>query len=257
MYFTRRFDTVRSCSLIAQNRIEVVTLVPLMLQRMLKLDPGSLSPLRCIITGGALLSPALARETLKRLGPKLFNSYGTSEAGFCVMGTPEVLRRKPESIGRPVEGVRAHIVTESNQVVGDRITGRLCIRSAWATSRKGWIETGDPAYRDPEGDLFLCGRVDDMIVSGGENVYPIELENILVQHPHVDSVAVVGIADPEFGQRLKAVVVKRRDATLDPVMLLDWLKPRVARYQTPAVIEFRDELPYTALGKLDKKSLRG
>jgi acyl-CoA synthetase (AMP-forming)/AMP-acid ligase II len=257
MYFTTRFDAVRSCSLIARHRIEVVTLVPLMLQRMLKLDPGSLSPLRCIITGGALLSPALARETLERLGPRLFNLYGTSEAGFCVMGTPDVLRRKPESIGRPVRGVRANIVDESGQAVGDRMTGRLSIRSAWTTSRKGWIETGDLAYRDPEGDIFLCGRVDDMIVSGGENVYPIELENVLMRHPGVDAVAAFGIPDPEFGQRLKAVVVRKRDATLDHLTLLDWLKPRVARYQMPAVIEFRAELPYTSLGKLDKKSLRG
>jgi acyl-CoA synthetase (AMP-forming)/AMP-acid ligase II len=257
MYLTRRFDAARSCSLIASNRIEVVTLVPLMLQRMVKLDPGALSSLRCIITGGALLSPALARETLERLGPKLFNLYGTSEAGFCIMGTPDVLSRKPESIGRPVQGVRARIVTESDQPVGEGMIGRLCIRSAWTTSQKSWIETGDLAYRDTEGDLFLCGRVDDMIVSGGENVYPIELENVLVKHPEIDAVAVIGIADREFGQRLKAVVIRKKGATLDQATLLDWLKARVARYQMPAIIEFRDELPYTALGKLDKKSLRG
>jgi acyl-CoA synthetase (AMP-forming)/AMP-acid ligase II len=257
MYFTKRFDAGRSCSLVARNRIEVVTLVPLMLQRMLKLDHGSLSSVRCIITGGALLSPGLARETLEQLGPILFNLYGTSEAGFSIMGTPDLLRKKPESIGKPVPGVRAKIVDGSDQAVAERMVGRLCIRSAWSTSRKHWIETGDLAYRDAEGDIFLSGRVDDMIVSGGENVYPIELENVLIQHPDVESVAVVGIPDVEFGQRLKAVVVRKRGATIDRPTLLDWLKPRAARYQTPAVIEFRDELPYTPLGKLDKKSLRG
>jgi len=95
-----------------------------------------------------------------------------------------------------------------------------------------------------------------MIVSGGENVYPVEMENVLVQHPDVEAVAVVGIADEEFGQRLKAVVVKKRDTPLDPPALRDWLKPRVARYQMPAVIEFREQLPHTALGKVDKKALR-
>ena len=255
MYFTRRFDAMRSCSLIARNKIEVVALVPLMLQRMLNLDPGSLSSLQCIITGGALLSPALAQETLKRLGPKVFNLYGTSEAGFCIMATPDVLGRKPESIGKPIQGVRAQIVSDSDQIAGARRTGRLCIRSAWTISQKSWIETGDLAYQDPDGDIFLCGRVDDMIVSGGENVYPIELENVLLQHPEVDSVAVVGIPDMEFGQRLKAVVIKKKNTMLDQSTLLDWLKPRVARYQMPAVIEFRDGLPYTSLGKLDKKSL--
>ena len=256
MYFSKRFDAGRACSLIAQNKIEAVTLVPLMLQRMLKLDSDSLSSLQCVIAGGALLSPALARETLERLGPKLFNLYGTSEAGFCIVGTPDILARKPESIGKPVPGVRAKIVNDSNRVVGDRTIGRLCIRSAWTTSQKSWIETGDLAYRDLEGDIFLCGRVDDMIVSGGENVYPIELENVLSQHPDVDAVAVFGIPDAEFGQRLKAVVIKKRQAALDQSTLLGWLKARVARYQIPAIIEFREELPYTSLGKPDKKSLK-
>ncbi len=96
-----------------------------------------------------------------------------------------------------------------------------------------------------------------MIVSGGENVYPVELERVLGQHPDIETAAVVGIDDSEFGQRLKAVVIRKQDTTLDQSTLLDWLKPRVARYQMPAVIEFREELPYTSLGKLDKKSLRG
>jgi acyl-CoA synthetase (AMP-forming)/AMP-acid ligase II len=257
MYFTRRFDASRSCALIARHRIEVVTLVPLMLQRMLQRDPASLAALQCIITGGALLSPALARESLAQLGPNLFNLYGTSEAGFSIMATPKSLRRKPASIGKPVWGARASVVNESDQEAGVKAVGRLRIRSAWATSREGWTETGDLAYRDPEGDVFLCGRVDDMIVSGGENVYPVELENVLLQHPDVESAAVVGIADAEFGQRLKAVVVARTGRTLDEAALRAWLKPRVARYQMPAVVEFCDELPYTPLGKLDKKALRG
>jgi acyl-CoA synthetase (AMP-forming)/AMP-acid ligase II len=257
MYFSNRFDAGRSCFLIERNKIEVVTLVPLMLQRLLKHDTGSLSSLRCIITGGALLSPALAQETLNRLGPKLFNLYGTSEAGVSIMATPDVIGRKPESIGKPIQGVRAKIVNDSDHPVGEGKVGRLCIRSTWTINRQSWIETGDLAYQDHDGDIFLCGRVDDMIVSGGENVYPIDLENVLVQHPDVEAIAVVGIPDVEFGQRLKAVVVKKRGATLDQSTLLEWLKPRVARYQMPAVIEFREELPYTSLGKLDKKSLRG
>jgi acyl-CoA synthetase (AMP-forming)/AMP-acid ligase II len=257
MHFTTRFDAARSCSLIGQNQIEVVTLVPVMLQRMLKLEPDSLSSLKCIITGGALLSPALARETLEQLGPRLFNLYGTSEAGVSIMATPDVIGRKPESIGKPIQGVRARIVNDSDQEVGEKIIGRLCIRSSWTTNKTSWIETGDLAYRDSDGDIFLCGRVDDMVVSGGEKAYPIELENVLMHHPDVDTVAVFGIPDREFGQRMKAVVIKKRGTTLDQSTLLNWLKPRVARYQMPAVIEFRDELPYTALGKVDKKSLRG
>jgi fatty-acyl-CoA synthase len=254
MYFTTRFNAERSCELIEKHQIEVVTLVPLMLQRMLQFNTGALSSLRCIISGGALLNPTLAQETSDRLGSKLFNMYGTSEAGFCIMATPETLARKPGSIGKSVQGVRTKVINDLNQIVGEKMIGRLCIRSAWTTNKKSWIETGDFAYRDQEGDLFLCGRVDDMIVSGGENVYPIELENILMQHPDIDAVGVIGIPDQEFGQRLKAVVKAKGDRMLDRSSLRDWLKPRIARHQMPAVIEFREELPYTPLGKLDKKA---
>jgi acyl-CoA synthetase (AMP-forming)/AMP-acid ligase II len=257
MVFTKRFEAARSCALIAQHQIEVVTLVPLMLQRMLNRDAAALASLRCIISGGAPLSPALARESLQRLGPTLCNLYGTSEGGFAIMATPEQLAQKPESIGKPVRGVCARILNEADQEVGEKAVGRLCLRSSWTTSKQHWIETGDLAFRDADGDIFLCGRVDDMIVSGGENVYPIELENVLLQHPDVAAAAVIGIADAEFGQRLKAVVVLKKASTLDKGELLDWLKPRVARYQMPAAVEYRDELPYTPLGKLDKKALRG
>jgi acyl-CoA synthetase (AMP-forming)/AMP-acid ligase II len=171
------------------------------------------------------------------------------------LSTPECLSSKPESIGQPVFGVRAKIAIDAQRVAGDGAIGRLCIRSAWSTNQKSWIETGDLAYRDPEGDIFLCGRVDDMVVSGGENVYPIKLENVLMQHPDIEAAVVVGIPDPEFGQRLKAVVVSKQNGAIDSAILLDWLKPRVARYQMPATIEFRDELSYTPLGKIDRKSV--
>jgi fatty-acyl-CoA synthase len=255
MYFTTRFNAERACTLIEQHQIEVVTLVPLMLQRMLQLESGALSSLRCIVSGGALLNPTLAQQTVGKLGAILFNLYGTSEAGFCIMATPQVLTAKPGSIGKPVRGVRAQVINNNDLIVNDSGVGRLCIRSAWTTSKQSWIETGDLAYRDRDGDLFLCGRVDDMIVSGGENVYPIELENILIQHPEIESVGVIGIPDQEFGQRLKAVIKLQPEAMLDRETLLIWLKPRIARYQMPAIVEFRDELPYTSLGKLDKKSL--
>jgi acyl-CoA synthetase (AMP-forming)/AMP-acid ligase II len=255
MYFIERFDAARACSLVATHQIQSMVVVPVILRRMLKLDPGALSSLQCIITGSALLRPALAQETIEQLGPILFNLYGSSEAGFSIMATPDVLSKKPESIGKPVQGVRVGIIDGSGQQVGKGQVGQVCIRSTWSADRDSWIETGDLAYRDAEGDIFLCGRVDDMIVSGGENVYPCELENVLTQHPGIEAAAVYGIPDEEFGQRLKAVVVKKRDTTLDRSTLRDWLKPRVARYQMPAVIEFRDALAHTSIGKLDKKSL--
>jgi acyl-CoA synthetase (AMP-forming)/AMP-acid ligase II len=257
MYFTKRFDAAHACALIARHRIEVVTVVPLMLRRMLNRDAEALSSLRCVITGSDALSPALARESLARLGPTLFNLYGSSEGGVVIMATPDEVGRKPDSVGKPIWGVRVRLLNDAGQEVGEKEVGRLCVRSAWTTDKKNWVETGDLAYRDADGDYFLCGRVDDMIVSGGENVYPVELEHVLVQHPDVATVAVVGIPDAEFGQRLKAVVVARKDSVLDREALLAWLKPRVSRHQMPAAVEFRDELPYTPVGKPDKKALRG
>ena len=255
IYMTERFDAVQSCSLIETNKIQVVILVPMMLKRMLEYDPDALSSLQRIITGSAPLSPTLAQKTLAQLGQKLFNLYGTSEAGFSIMGTPDILDKKSASIGRPIRGVRVKIVDAFEQDVPEGVIGRLYIRSAWASDKNEWTDTDDLAYRDSEGTIFLCGRADDMIISGGENVYPAELESVLARHPDIESVAVFGIPDQEFGQRLMAVVVKKHDTMLTQTTLLAWLKPRVARYQMPAIIDFRDKLPYTSFGKLDRKSL--
>ncbi|MCE7987374.1 MAG: 2-succinylbenzoate--CoA ligase [Caldilinea sp. CFX5] len=256
LYFTERFEATQAGAFIATHNIEALIVVPVMLQRLLKIDPAHLASIQCIVTGGALLSPALAQAALNQLGRKLFNLYGTSEAGFCIIGTPALLAGKATALGQPVPGVQTKIIDAAGQEAATGKIGQLHIRSRWTANRHHWIATGDLAYCDADGDLFLCGRVDDMIVSGGENVYPVELEQVLAQHPDLEAVAVVGIPDAEFGQRLKAVVIPKPAATLDQAILLAWLKPRVARYQMPALIDFRRELPYTTLGKIDKKALK-
>jgi fatty-acyl-CoA synthase len=217
MCLTTRFEAGLACELIKRHEIEVVTVVPLMLRRMLQRDAAALASLRRIVSGSDTLTAALGTESLARLGPTLFNLYGSSEGGLAIMAGPAVLRRKPGTIGKPIWGVRLRLLDGADREVGDGAVGRLCVRSAWTTNKKGWVETGDLAYRDADGDYFLCGRVDDMIVSGGENVYPVELEDVLAQHPDVAAVAVVGVPDAEFGQRLKAVVVVRRGRALDRV----------------------------------------
>lgn len=257
VYLTERFEAARACDLIARHRIDAVAVVPLMLRRMLRHDAAALTPLRCVVSGSDTLTPALADEALERLGPTLYNLYGTAEGGMISLADPTELRHKPGTVGKAVRGVRARLLDESGREVVPGAVGRMCVRSAWGAGEKGWVETGDLAYRDADGYYFLCGRADDMIVSGGENVYPVELENVLAQHPDVAAVAVVGVPDAEFGQRLKAVVVARPGCALDAAALLAWLKPRVARHQMPVAVEFRDELPYTPIGKPDKKALRG
>lgn len=257
MFFLPRFDAGKGCELIEKNRIETITVVPLMLQRMLNFDSISLASLECIISGGAALNPALTEETLEKLGDKLFNLYGTSEAGFSVIATPEDLRRSPETIGRKIGGVNLKVFDENEREVPNGTIGKICIKSAWAIKDgKSWIETGDLGFQNENGFLFLRGRNDEMIVSGGENVYPIELENILAKHPDIQQTAVIGIPDTEFGQRLKAFIVSKPEINLTETDIKQWLETRVARFQMPAKIEFLDELPQTAIGKINKRKLK-
>ena len=256
IFLLPRFDAAKACAVIKENKIEAITVVPLMLQRMLSHDANALASIECIISGGAALNPALVAETQERLGDKLFNLYGTSEAGFSVIAAPEDLRRNPETIGRKIGGVNLAILDANNNPVPNGTVGKICIKSRWSvTTDKNFVETGDLGLQDEYGYLFLRGRTDEMIVSGGENVYPIELENILVKHPGVRQTAVIGIPDREFGQRLKAFVVPSTDANLTESEIKDWLASRVARFQMPAAVEFLEELPTTAIGKINKKVL--
>lgn len=257
MFMLNRFDARKGCELIRTNHIEAVTLVPLMLQRMLHKDAAALSSLECIISGGAALNPTLVEETFDKLGDKLFNLYGTSEAGFSVLATPQDLRNSSNTIGRPIAGVKLKILDSDNKQSETGKVGRLCITSSWAVKDAATksIETGDLAYRDESGYLFLCGRNDEMIVSGGENIYPIELENILIKHDEIKQVAVIGIPDTDFGQRLKAFVVLAENSKIDQTQISDWLSNRVARFQMPKSIEFLEDLPITSVGKINKKVL--
>jgi len=257
MFLISRFEAAKGCALIERHRIEAVTLVPLMLQRMMNQNVRSLNSLACIISGGAPLNPTLVEETFEKLGDKLFNLYGTSEAGFSVLATPADLRRFSNTIGKTVPGLKLRILDAGNIEAADGNVGRICVKSSWSVKDAGenWIETGDLGYRDSSGYYFLCGRNDEMIVSGGENVYPIELENILVKHPAVRQAAVVGVADAEFGQRLKAFIVPVGDSRITPAQIVAWLSGRVARFQMPVSIALLEDLPVTSIGKVNKKLL--
>lgn len=258
IYLQHRFEVGAACALIRQNDIEVTTLVPVMLHRMMECDATSLQSLRCVITGGAAISPQLVKKTLDTLGPVLYNLYGTSEAGICIMATPADLAHAMDTVGKSITGVQLRIVDKNDTDVAAGVTGRIFIKNSWSVTnaRNTWIDTGDMGYMDSKGYVFLCGRADDMIVSGGENVYPIVLEHALAQHPSIKEVAVIGIRDEEFGQRLRAFVVPEESNSIDTVDIRKWLQGRVARYEMPVEIIVLEHLPYTALGKPDKQKLR-
>ncbi|WP_456276037.1 AMP-binding protein [Bacillus sp. AK128] len=252
------FEPEKACKLIQKHEVEVVTVVPLMLQKMLNHNPENLKSLACIASGGAKLSSKLVNQTFKHLGPVLYNLYGTSESGLNFIATPEDLMYSSTTIGKEIEGMTIAVLDKSNHEVKIGDIGQLCIKNDWSKSNRNslWIQTGDLVYRDKKGYYFLCGRNDDMVVSGGENVYPIEVEQVLIKHPFVEDVAIIGINDDQFGQRLKAFVLPAVDAVLTEDELLEWMRSRVARFQMPKTIEFVDYIPYTAYGKLDKTSLR-
>lgn len=251
-----------------------------------------------IISGGAKLDAQLAKQTLAHTGDILFNLYGTSEAGFGIMATPADLHRYPDSIGKAIRGVRLQILP-IEQTLGSQAKhikqdpsdpeistgiGVLSLGTAWSMDNKpndakpltrsnpSYISTGDLAYRNAEGYLFLKGRADDMIVSGGENVYPTDIENALNQHPQVDQVAVIAVDNEEFGKRLIAFVRFNTNNDFEPSVyanegqlpstlisaeqLMEWLKPKLARYQMPRQIVLLDELPMTKTGKVSHAQLR-
>lgn len=253
------FDAKKACHLIREHNVEVITLVPLMLYKMLKNNAEDLKSLACIVSGGAELNPKLVDEAFNKLGYVLYNLYGTSEAGLNIIATPQDLKYSTYTIGKKIKGVRLKILDDNKNEVKAGETGQFCIKNKWSmrNGTNSWIETGDLGYQDNDGYYFLCGRVDDMIVSAGENVYPVEVEQVLMKHPQVENAAVVGTNDEIFGQRLKAFVLLVKNADISKEELLKWLGSRIARFQMPKDIIFVDNMPYTTLGKLDKKQLKG
>jgi acyl-CoA synthetase (AMP-forming)/AMP-acid ligase II len=255
VHLTPRFDAAAAARLIDEEKIEAAVVVPSMLRRMLS-RPDALASIRCVISGGAAIPPSLAAETRARLGDVLFNLYGTSEGGVAVFAAPADLAEAPDTIGREIWGVRVNVLGADDRPVRDGETGRLCVTSSAAVAQGCQIETGDVGFRDPStGRLFVRGRADDMIVSGGENVSPWEVETVLAQHPGVREAAAVGVPDPDFGQRLVAFVEPRDGAALDTEALAAWLAERIARYQRPRAIHILPDLPLTPIGKIDKKAL--
>jgi len=250
IYITNGFNTKNGNDLIKSNKIEVITLVPIMLIRMLNENSKALISLKRILSGGAPLNPGIITNTNEKLNTELYNLYGTTEAGFCILGTPEILKKYPNALGKAIKGVKIRVLTDKN-------IGQLEVKSNWTMKSKNskWIKTGDLVNINKSNVIFLKGRNDSMIVSGGENVYPEDLKNILSTHPKIKAVAVIGIVDIDFGKRLKAIVSLKTNEKLSEPELKDWLKNKIARYQMPVSIQFVKKLPISEIGKIKKTLL--
>lgn len=241
-----QFTTKSILESIEREGVEVMVAVPTVIQRLLNENLEALKHLEVIFTGGTSLNPSLSKRISEELGPVLYNLYGSSEGGFSFMATPFDLEKYPGTIGKPL--YRVHPKIDSNNC--------LHLKGSWAMigAEKQWWNTKDLCFKNEEGFYFITGRADDLIISGGENVHPQDVLNVLINHEKVNDVAVIGVPDETFGQRLIAFVVTT-DEFLELEELFLWLKPQLARFQLPREIVFVDEIPMLETGKLDKQSL--
>src|SRR5215217_4939914 len=267
----RKFDPEATLSLTAQHDCSALIVVPVMMQRILELEDEvlgryDLSGVRVVAVSGSALQGSLSSKWMDHFGENVYNLYGSTEVAWATIATPEDLRTAPGTAGRPPYGTIVKLYDDDGNPVGDGDTGRIFVGNEMQFEGytggggkdviDGLLSSGDVGHFDENGLLFVDGRDDDMIVSGGENVFPAEVEDLLSGHDGVAEVAVFGVDDEEFGQRLKAVVVKRDGASLDEDEVKKYVKSNLAAYKVPRDVEFVDELPRTSTGKVLKRELK-
>ena len=267
----RKFDPEATLSLTAQHECTSLIVVPVMLQRILELDDEvlrryDLSKLRAVPVSGSALPGSVSERWMDLFGENLYNLYGSTEVAWATIATPADLRAAPGTAGRPPRGTTVRLFDDDGREVAEGETGRIFVGNDLAfegytgggnkDAIEGLLSSGDVGHFDADGRLFIDGRDDDMIVSGGENVFPGEVEELLAGHEAVAEAAVFGVEDEQFGQRLKAVVVTRdgRDLSADEVKR--FVKSNLAGYKVPRDVDFVDELPRTSTGKVLKRELR-
>ncbi|QBS40894.1 acyl-CoA synthetase [Nocardia sp. CS682] len=267
----RRFDAEATLGLIADHKAELLVAVPTMLHRMTELDPAirakyDTSSLKAIVLAGSALSPELTMKATKVFGPVLYNVYGSTECSVATVANPEELALSPGTVGRPPITCEVRLYDDNDkQVTAINTTARIFIRSGtpfegYSDGRNkqiidGFMSSGDVGHIDEHGLLMVDGRDDDMIVSGGENVFPQEVENLLLERPDIFDAAVVGVDDAEFGKRLRAFVVPEPGQTPDGEEIKAYVKNNLARYKVPREVIFLDDLPRNPTGKLLRRVL--
>jgi fatty-acyl-CoA synthase len=267
----RRFDPEETLDSLERHKATAMIVVPVMLQRILdvgedKIKEHDLSNLRIIFVSGSALGVELTKRALKAFGPVIYNLYGSTEISYATIATPEDLKAEPGSVGKVVRGSVVKIYDdEGKRELAQGETGRIFVGNQSQFEGytgggnkdvvDGLMASGDVGHFDEKGRLFIEGRDDEMIVSGGENVFPAEVEELLAGHEAVEEVAVIGVEDEKFGQRLKAFVVLRSGANLPEDEAKDYVKQNLAGYKAPREVIFIDELPRNSTGKVLKREL--
>jgi len=278
-----RFEADAAIRAIEREGITLTNLIPTMLKRLVEsplASPERLASLRLVLSGGAPIAPALVRQVLA-LGCEYAQTYGMTETSpYLTLGIlsetqrrlpPEEVLRLRARTGRPFGGVELEVVDAEDRPVpaDDRSVGEIRVRAATVTPgywrkpeetaraiRDGWLYTGDLAVLDQHGFVDIVDRKKDMILSGGENVYSTEVENVLYEHPSVLEAAVFARPDPLWGESVNAAVVLKPGAVADPRELVEFCRGRIAGYKVPRAVELLDELPKTGSGKISKEALR-
>jgi len=272
----RHFDAEAALARASLHRADAFTAVPVVLARILDLPPrvrerNPVPQLRVVISSGDRLDPTLGQRFMDAYGEVLYNGYGSTEVGIGALATPADLREAPETVGRPVAGCPVRIFDRKGRPVGPRVTGRIFVGGDLASRAytggspgreakaivDGMTSTGDMGYLDNAGRLFIVGREDDMIISGGENVYPRAVENALAEHPGIADNVVVGVPDERFGHRLAAFVVPRQGSDIDVPAIREYLKDRVSRFEQPRDVNIVDIIPRNPAGKVVRRELTG
>lgn len=262
-----RFDPEETLDAIATYSATALSLVPVMVRRIIELPEETtsrydMSRLRILLTSGSAMGPDLRRAATDVFGEVLYDLYGSTEAGWVAIATPEDIRERVTSVGRPVAGVDVAIVNDDGEQQPRGETGRVLVKSALrfegyasgedVPEERGYLDTGDLGRIDEDGFLLIAGRADDMAVIGGENVYPVEVENVVSKIDGVDEVVVFPVSDEEYGEIFAAFVVGNTDASTVRAACEESL----ASFKVPRHIEIVDQLPRTATGKVLRRELR-
>jgi long-chain acyl-CoA synthetase len=260
-----RFDPVKALEIIQRDRVTVFEGVPTMYAAILNVpdaDSYDTSSLKICVSGGAALPVEVLRGFEEKFGCKVLEGYGLSETSPVASFNHPDRERKPGSIGTPIEGVEMKLADESNGVGEIAIRGHNVMKGYWRNPestadvmRDGWFHTGDMAQVDEDGYFFIVDRKKDMIIRGGYNVYPREIEEVLYEHPAVREAAVVGVPHDELGEEVGAAVALKEGAQADAQELQAFVKEQVAAYKYPRHIWFVDELPKGPTGKILKREI--
>ena len=275
LFLESRFDPERVLQRIAEARLQRAYLVPTMFARLLKLPDAvrrryDVSSMEFVITMGSPCAPELKRAMIDWWGPVIHESYAASELGLVTFIAAGEALRKPGSAGRPIDGVRLRILDADGRALPAGETGLVYARQEGyadftynnndaarrSLERDGLWTLGDMGRLDEDGYLFLSDRAVDMVISGGVNIYPAEIEAVLITMPGVADCAVFGVPDAEFGEAVAAAVQPQPGAGLTEAAVREWLGARIANYKLPRVIAFHEALPREDSGKLFKRRLR-